>query len=196
MQKFSLHANLVRLWASKWLKHPSPHPQPPILSHSALTWRSKPWRRDCKQPTSAVSRSVTTQLCLWKQINLPCFISVNVSVLSHSGTQKRSRSRPGLASEERKHTGWALRIDPQGHHVQSGRTNKRCGSRANLFNRPVAQQISPIHELKQFLWLEAAIMSSPTLAAVAPRLFLEISAQEGKVAIKYDVGGKSTVHGN
>lgn len=109
-------------------------------------------------------------------------MSANVSALSQSGTEAVAKCS-GLGSEERTHAGCALRIDPQGHRIQSGRTNKRRGRQGNLFNRPVAQQISAIHELKQFIWLEAAIMSSRTLAAAARRLFLENGAEDGIAAI-------------
>lgn len=112
-----------------------------------------------------------------RQINLPCSMSLNGSVLSRGGTEAVA-SRSGLGFEEKStHTGWALRIDPQGHRIQSGRTNKRRGRQGNLFNRAVAQQISAIRELKQFIWLEAAIMSSRTLAAAA-RTYFWRSAQK------------------
>lgn len=108
-----------------------------------------------------------------RQINLPCSMPLNGSVLSRSGTEALWQS----ALKRRTHTGWALRIDPQGHRIQSGRTNKRRRRQGNLFNRAVAQQISAIRELKQFIWLEAAIMSSRTLAAAA-RTYFWRSAQK------------------
>lgn len=106
-------------------------------------------------------------------------MSVNVSVLSQSGTEAVA-SRSGLSSEETTRAGCTLRIDPQGHRIQSGRTNKRRGRQGNLFNRPVAQQISAIHELKQFIWLEAAIMSSRTVAAAGPSAYFWKSAQKNE----------------
>lgn len=130
-----------------------------------------------KRPISAVGRGATTHMRLTGD-KLICLVLCHWTAQYYRGAaQKRSRRALASALKRRAHTGWALRIDPQGHRIQSGRTNKRRGRQGNLFNRAVAQQISAIRELKQFIWLEATIMSSRTLAAAA-RTYFWRSAQK------------------
>lgn len=127
-----------------------------------------------KRPISAVGRGATTHMRLTGD-KLICLVLCHWTAQYYRGAaQKRSHRALASALKRRAHTGWALRIDPQGHRIQSGRTNKRRGRQGNLRN----PWIKTIHLVGGCNYVKSHSGSS------SPHLFLEISTEEGIVAIK------------